>query len=189
MAWLERMFDAMSWIESLPDEIDQGLDRFAGLQSADLSQVCELMQAADVSQHWMGDGARTFPEWVSARLRLRLETARVLVVEHGGLVPNQTARRLVCDSAVQTVIHDGPKVIGIGRRSRIVPGWLRRQVYHRDGSRCRFPGCGNTRWLQVHHRHHWAQGGPTDSGGFHHRMNLRFAKRTGVQFLCHERQS
>ena len=63
----------------------------------------------------------------------------------------------------------------MGRSSRTIPGWLRRQLYHRDGG-CRFPGCGRTRWVHGHHIDHWAEGGPTDLAnlvvlcGFHHRF-------------------
>lgn len=52
---------------------------------------------------------------------------------------------------------------------------LRRAVLARDRG-CRFPGCGATRHLQVHHVWHWAQGGPIDLAnlvtlcGFHHRF-------------------
>ena len=65
--------------------------------------------------------------------------------------------------------------IGIGRRSRIVPAWLRRHVDHRDGG-CRFPGCGHTRWTDAHHIRHWGKGGPTDLDNLvllchaHHRL-------------------
>ncbi len=93
----------------------------------------------------------------------------------GGLVPNETARRLSCDCVVETVVTDGSVVIGVGRNSRTIPGWLRRLVHHRDGGSCRFSGCDNTNWLQVHHIVHWSKGGPTDLDnlillcGFHHR--------------------
>ena len=93
----------------------------------------------------------------------------------GGLVPNETARRLACDCVVETVITDGHQTIGVGRNSRTVPGWLRRLVHHRDGGTCVFSGCDNSNWLQVHHIVHWSQGGPTDLDnlillcGFHHR--------------------
>ena len=93
----------------------------------------------------------------------------------GALVANETARRLSCDCVVETVITDGSVVIGVGRNSRTVPGWLRRLVHHRDGGTCRFHGCDNKQWLQVHHIVHWSQGGSTDLDnlillcGFHHR--------------------
>ncbi len=91
-------------------------------------------------------------------------------------ISNEMAQRLACDATIETIIRDGERIIGIGRRSRKVPGWLRRLVYERDGSRCQHPGCRNTRWLQVHHILPWAHGGPTDLDnlillcGIHHRL-------------------
>lgn len=107
---------------------------------------------------------------------LTTETEGVVELGSGNLVSKETARRLCCDSVVETIITDGSQVIGIGRNSRTVPGWLRRLVHHRDGGRCRFPGCKESRWLQVHHVIHWSLGGPTDLDnlillcGFHHRF-------------------
>ncbi|HEX9761619.1 MAG TPA: DUF222 domain-containing protein [Acidimicrobiia bacterium] len=332
----------MRWFEASADEIDQGFGQFAGLQAAAQAELCRLVQAADVSQVWMRDGARSMVEWAGLRLRVRVETAGLLVrvarrladlprlseafsagelsldqvdalsrmatpvteaglidealglsnegldrlarrsrppsagdersvwdrralwlqwnldeselrlrgqlpgahgeivqealesvadrfgpnpetglfdpysmqladalvemsatageggsppqislhaelealttpdrgvieLAHGGLVPNQTARRLGCDGVVETVVHEDNVIVGVGRNSRIVPGWLRRQLEYRDCGICRFPGCGNTRWLQAHHIQHWADGGPTDLDnlillcGHHHR--------------------
>jgi Domain of unknown function (DUF222)/HNH endonuclease len=94
----------------------------------------------------------------------------------GALIPNETAKRLSCDCVLETVITDGSIVVGVGRNSRTIPGWLRRLVHHRDGGTCQFHGCGNDRWLQVHHIQHWSQGGRTDLDnlillcGFHHRF-------------------
>jgi Domain of unknown function (DUF222)/HNH endonuclease len=91
------------------------------------------------------------------------------------LIPNETARRLSCDCVLETVITDGSIVVGVGRNSRTIPGWLRRLVHHRDGGQCQFHGCGNSKWPQVHHIQHWSQGGRTDLDnlilicGFHHR--------------------
>lgn len=90
-------------------------------------------------------------------------------------IPNETAQRLGCDAAVRAVIAEGRQVIGIGRKSRKIPGWLRRLVYAPDGGMCQHPGCRNTRWLQNHHIQSWAHGGPTDLDnlillcGFHQR--------------------
>jgi len=333
----------MDWSHASSDEIDRGFDHFGGLNSASAAELCRLIRVADVSQTWMRDGARNLIDWVSARLRVRHETARLLVgvakrleelpilsarfaegdlsldqvdavsrmatadteegliedaiglsnsaldrvsrranppcvddegsvyqrrsahlqwnldqselnlranlpgaegeivqkamenaadripvnpetglfdaypqrladglvelaattgdtstppqvtvfadlealttdsdgvteLEHGGLIPNETARRLGCDCVVETVITDGSQVVGVGRNSRTIPGWLRRLVHHRDGGGCRFPGCRHARWLQVHHIQHWADSGTTDLDnlillcGFHHRF-------------------
>ncbi|TDI51260.1 MAG: HNH endonuclease [Acidobacteria bacterium] len=339
------MFDHMDWSLATPDEIDRGFDHFGGLRGATDAQLCSLIQAADVAQSWMTDGARSLNDWVAARLRLRHETAaqlvgianrlsdlpvlsarfacgdlsldqtdaisrmatagteeglieealglsnavldrkarranppsaeseraahreralwiqrtldgasgrltahlpnleleivetaitqradkmgpdpetglfdaysqrmadglvevcatsgdqttvsppqitvhadlEALVTEDAGvtelgsgtLVPNETARRLSCDCVVETVVTDGRVVVGVGRNTRTIPGWLRRLVTHRDGGHCQFPGCANTRWLQVHHIQHWSHGGATDLDnlillcGFHHRF-------------------
>jgi len=91
-------------------------------------------------------------------------------------IPNSTAQRLACDATIESIIKDGNQVIGIGRRSRKIPGWLRRLVHERDGGVCQHPGCRNTRWLQVHHIIAWALGGSTDLDnlillcGAHHRF-------------------
>jgi hypothetical protein len=342
---VERMFEGMDWFQATPDEIDRGFDQFGGLHAASAAELCVLIQAADVRQSWMSDGARSLTDWVAARLRVRPFTARQLVsvarrlsdlpelserfaagdlsldqvdaisrmatpdtekglieealglsnalldrkarrahpptaadertvfdrramylqwnldeselnlranlpgvegeivqkaVEEaasripsnpetgvfdaystrlvdglvevcattgdqtttsppqitvfadldalvtktsgvtelgsGALIPNDTARRLACDCVVETVITDGSVIIGVGRNSRTVPGWLRRLVIHRDGGSCRFHGCDNKQWLQVHHIVHWSKGGTTDLDnlillcGFHHRF-------------------
>jgi hypothetical protein len=93
----------------------------------------------------------------------------------GSLVANETARRLACDSIVECAVFYRNQPLGVGRRTRTVPRWLRRQLWDRDGG-CRFPGCGRTSWVHAHHIIHWSRGGPTDVDnlillcGFHHRF-------------------
>jgi hypothetical protein len=60
-------------------------------------------------------------------------------------------------------VLEGPEhePVGIGRRSRQVPGWLWRVLWRRDQG-CRFPGCERQRWIQNHHIRHWTNNGPTD---------------------------
>ncbi len=339
------MFVGMDWFQETADEIDRGFDQFGGLRAATDAELCSLIQAADVGQSWMTDGARSLSDWVSVRLRVRPSTAQQLVsvarrlqdlpvlsarfaagdlsldqvdavsrmataeteaglieeasglsnalldrkarranppsasdeqeahrvralwiqrtldgasgkltahlphteleivetairdradripvnpetglfdsysqrmadglvevcattgdqatttppqvtvhadlealttidsgvtaLGSGALIPNETARRLSCDCVVETVITDGSQVVGVGRNRRSVPGWLRRLVHHRDGGSCRFDGCDNTNWLQVHHIVHWSKGGTTDLDnlillcGFQHRF-------------------
>jgi hypothetical protein len=103
------------------------------------------------------------------------ETTGVAEIEGGPVIANETARRLSCDPIVECTVYDHAKVLGIGRRSRLIPAWLRRQLWHRDGG-CRFPGCPHKGWLHAHHKTHWADGGPTDLCnlillcGYHHRF-------------------
>jgi hypothetical protein len=71
-------------------------------------------------------------------------------LEDGSAVAPETARRLACDAAV---VHNG-------RKTRTISPGLRRALRARDRT-CRFPGCDNHRFLDAHHVHHWARGGPT----------------------------
>jgi hypothetical protein len=99
----------------------------------------------------------------------------VAEIEGGPVMANETARRLSCDPLVECAVDGHTKVLGIGRRSRLVPAWLRRQLWHRDGG-CQFPGCGTRNFVHAHHKTHWADGGPTDLDnlilfcGYHHRF-------------------
>jgi Domain of unknown function (DUF222)/HNH endonuclease len=102
-------------------------------------------------------------------------TTGVAETESGPVIANETARRLSCDPIVECRVYDHARTLGIGRRSRLIPSWLRHQLWYRDGG-CRFPGCGTRNFVHAHHRTHWADGGPTDLDnlillcGFHHRF-------------------
>jgi hypothetical protein len=94
----------------------------------------------------------------------------------GTVVAGDTLWRLLCDCRLRVTVDDvAGRGVGIGRRSRSVPGWLAAQVRWRDGG-CRFPGCERTRLLHSHHVEFWGAGGRTDLGnlatlcGVHHRM-------------------
>lgn len=82
-------------------------------------------------------------------------------IESGPVISIEMARMLSCDCAVELVFEDDGTPVGIGRKSRRIPGWLRRQVAARD-HHCRFPGCGRTAFLHIHHLHAWSEGGATD---------------------------
>ena len=79
LSLVERMFESMDWSQATSDEIDRGFDHFGGLRGATDAQLCSLIQAADVAQTWMSDGARGLNDWVAARLRARHSVARQLV--------------------------------------------------------------------------------------------------------------
>lgn len=122
--------------------------------------------------------------------------------QSGSTLCAETARRLACDTEWQLVATDrSGQPLGVGRQRRSAPAWLRRQLYHRDGS-CRFPGCDHTRLLHAHHIVHWADGGATAPGNLvllcnrHHRFlheehwrlsgdpagELRFTSPSGKSF-------
>jgi hypothetical protein len=86
-------------------------------------------------------------------------------LEDGSALAPETARRLACDASL----------VRNGRKTRTIPPALRRALRARDRG-CRFPGCENRRFLDAHHLHHWARGGPTTLGNLvllcrrHHRL-------------------
>jgi hypothetical protein len=80
-------------------------------------------------------------------------------------VPIETVKRLCCDgqTVVMTETRDG-EPLSIGRKSRVVPKGIERAVRARDKNTCRFPGCCNKRFVDIHHIEHWANGGETALG-------------------------
>ena len=82
----------------------------------------------------------------------------------GALVDLARLHRLLCDTPIEFSV-DGPDgtCVGIGRKDRNPPRWLRRRISRREGGHCRFPGCGR-RIRQIHHVRWWHRdAGPTDS--------------------------
>jgi hypothetical protein len=136
--------------------------------------------------------AQTLREGVAGRCEL----------EDGPSLAAETARRLACDASVVRIVeNEQGEPLNVGRKSRIIPPAIRRALNARDRG-CRFPGCSNTRYVDAHHVHHWAQGGETKLSNlallcrFHHRQvhegqvmiqtlydgALRFLKPDGESF-------
>jgi hypothetical protein len=80
-------------------------------------------------------------------------------------LPIESVKRICCDShAVVLTEDDQGEPLGIGRKTRVVPTAIRRALHARDQGCCRFPGCGNRRYLHSHHIEHWSNGGETSVG-------------------------
>jgi len=97
-------------------------------------------------------------------------------LENGPAICAESARRIACDASLLPILH-GPKgELDVGRKSRVIPGAMRRALQERDEGRCRFPGCENASWVDGHHIVHWARGGETKLDnlvllcGRHHRL-------------------
>ncbi len=96
----------------------------------------------------------------------------------GPFLPDALRRHVSCDARARIVIRHGGVPLSVGRSQRIVPERTRMAIEQRDGG-CRVPGCDRRRWLQVHHLHHWEDGGPTDTPNLvalcskHHRLHHR----------------
>ena len=123
-------------------------------------------------------------------------------LEDGPVISTETARRLGCDAETVTTIERDGLPTSVGRARRTVPTKLRRLLEARDERSCCWPGCENRRYLDAHHRKHWAHGGETSLDNLvllcshHHRLvheggytieddpagGLRFRNRHGI--LC-----
>lgn len=78
-----------------------------------------------------------------------------------GTLPQHVADRYTCQGQLIPVWHTDGKPVAVGRAQRIVPERVRRLIEDRDKG-CRYPGCHSTGYLEVHHKTHWRDGGPTD---------------------------
>ena len=73
-------------------------------------------------------------------------------LDHSGHVSEEIARRLACDASVMRVVMAGAsEPLDVGRRTPVVPPFMRKAVIARDGC-CRFPGCDRPHtWCDAHH--------------------------------------
>lgn len=129
-----------------------------------LEQACAdaLVELCSSYLHTSAEGVRATVV-IHAELDTLLEGGTgIASLDAGPMVCGETVRRMCCDGHSELVL-EGPdhEPIGIGLRSRQVPGWLWRVLWHRDQG-CRFPGCERQRWIQNHHIEHWTRNGPTD---------------------------
>jgi hypothetical protein len=87
-----------------------------------------------------------------------------------------TLRRLLCDCRLQVVLT-GPdgQPVALSETRRTASPRMIRALFQRDGG-CVWPGCGRTRWVHAHHRHHARHHGPTSADNLdllcrtHHRL-------------------
>ena len=88
-------------------------------------------------------------------------------------LPQSIVDGLTCDGTLTPVWEIDGHPVNVGRSQRVVPHRTRVLILDRDRG-CRFPGCGSTRNLEIHHLVHWRDGGPTDDANllalcpFHH---------------------
>jgi hypothetical protein len=109
---------------------------------------------------------------------LLFEGTQAAELERCGLISAETVRRLACaaDIAVALDDEDGHTMFE-GRAQRFATSTQRREIWRRDRS-CRFPGCGHTNFMIVHHLSEWEHGGRSDLSNLvwlceyhHHRVH------------------
>lgn len=139
-----------------PDEYDADPEATVDARRAD-ALACLASAAID------GDAdADRATVVVHAELSALVKREGNAAVDSGLPLHPSVTGRILCDCRYQPVVHDDKgMVVGIGKTSRLIPRWLRRQAEYRDHHRCTFPNCGSKAYLQVHHVVPWPNG-PTE---------------------------
>ena len=141
----------------------------AGSCAADRYQVVVHVAAEALAGASAEAGAAPCETAAAQATAARCETAE------GIPLPMEAARRLACDASLVRLLEADGRPLSLGRKTRTIAPALRRALHSRDGG-CQFPGCGETRFVDAHHIHHWADGGRTDIGNLvllcshHHRL-------------------
>jgi len=83
-------------------------------------------------------------------------------LERGHLIDCATVQQIACDATIALALDDDlGHTMYEGRAKRFATQAQRREVKRRD-RRCRFPGCANAMFTNVHHIVPWKPGGTTD---------------------------
>jgi hypothetical protein len=83
-------------------------------------------------------------------------------IERMGLLSGEAIRRIGCEADIALALDDAfGHTMFEGRSRRFASQAQRHEVQRRD-RRCRFPGCANNIFTDVHHVVHWADQGLTD---------------------------
>jgi Domain of unknown function (DUF222)/HNH endonuclease len=89
-------------------------------------------------------------------------TALAGELDHVGLIDSETVLRIACDATVAIALDDDVgHTMYEGRARRFPTKAQRREIMRRD-RHCRFPGCTNVTFANIHHIVPWEPSGPTD---------------------------
>ncbi len=97
-------------------------------------------------------------------------------LERDGLISTETVQQIACDATIALGVDDDVgHTMYEGRARRTPTDAQRREVMRRD-RHCRFPGCNNVTFTNIHHIVPWKPGGRTDLGNlalqclYHHHL-------------------
>ena len=83
-------------------------------------------------------------------------------LDHVGLIDSETVRRIACDATIAIAVDDDVgHTMYEGRARRFPTKAQRREILRRD-RHCRFPGCTNVTFANVHHIVPWEPDGLSD---------------------------
>jgi hypothetical protein len=102
------------------------------------------------------------------------ESALAAELEHVGLIDGDMVRRIACDATIVIGVDDDVGHTMYEGRARRFPSPTQRREVRRRDRHCRFPGCANVTFADVHHIVAWEPSGTTDLANlvllckFHH---------------------
>jgi hypothetical protein len=170
---LDVAVDGLRIYEDVPAGTPKQVVPFSARRADALARVAESFLAHDVLESPGVDRQQVVVHVAAETLRKR--TAGCCEIEHGPSIAADTARRFACDATITELVEDEDgEPLNVGRKTRLISAPLRRLLTARDKG-CRFPGCCNSRYIDMHHIKHWANGGETKPANlislcrFHHR--------------------
>ena len=178
--------------ESAPparDDASAARERTAARRIAAVTRLAEA--AADADRRAGDPPRREVVVHVDAAVMADDTAAGRAYLEGGPALSATTARRMLCEATVVTMLEQGREPLAVGRHKRRATKAQRRALLRRDGG-CARPGCLEARIerLHAHHLRHWLFGGPTDLSnlvllcdrdhGLVHELNLVMARRAGT---------
>jgi hypothetical protein len=146
--------------------VDQALTAAAdALPETESPRTAGWRRATALAQICVSDDAlpTQITVFVDAAIAAPTDGAAGVQLAAGPGIGRTALEALLCDSVTEvTVIGSQAEPMRYGRRSRTIPGGLRRAILRRDGNRCVIDGCDSRHRLQIHHVVPWSKGGPTD---------------------------
>ncbi len=83
-------------------------------------------------------------------------------LERDGLISTETVQQIACDATIAIGVDDDVGHTMYEGRARRTPSDAQRREIMRRDRHCRFPGCTNRTFTNVHHIVPWKPGGRTD---------------------------
>jgi hypothetical protein len=136
------------------------------LVTVDLEHLLERLDEQGLPEHLLPAG-----EWGAGGVEVG--TGRL---DRGVRIGVGEVRRLACEAGIVPVVMNGTsQPLDVGREQRLHTK-AQRQALATVHDTCAIEGCDRPfAWCEIHHRHAWALGGPTDLAnalpvcGHHHR--------------------
>ncbi len=130
---------------------------------------CEIIGSSGPGAQDQGRGSTASPYFVVVHVPLGAlvdeEGERSALggeLERDGLISTETVRRIACDATLAVGVDDDVGHTMYEGRARRTPSEAQRREVMRRDRHCRFPGCTNVTFTNVHHIVPWKPGGRTD---------------------------